>query len=46
MRFPSFVTLAERAREVMLRFPWTMAAGVLTASAAIMGTTHSGHSGS
>jgi hypothetical protein len=46
MRFPSFVTLAERAREVVLRFPWTMAAGVLTASAAIMGTTHSGHSGS
>ena len=42
MRFPSFVTLAERAREVVLRFPWTMAAGVLTASAAIMGTTHSG----
>jgi hypothetical protein len=42
MRFPSFMTLADRAREVVLRFPWTMAAGVLAAIAAIMGTTHSG----
>jgi hypothetical protein len=42
MRFPSFVTLADRAREVVLRFPWTMAAGVLTAVATIMGTTRSG----
>jgi hypothetical protein len=42
MRFPSIVTLAERAREVVLRFPWTMAAGVLAAITAIMGTTHSG----
>jgi hypothetical protein len=41
MRFPSFVTLAERAREVVLRFPWTMAAGLLTAGAAIMGSTKS-----
>jgi Domain of unknown function (DUF4153) len=42
MRFPSFVTLADRAREVVLRFPWTMAAGTLAAIAAIIGTTHSG----
>lgn len=42
MRFPSFVTLADRAREVGLRFPWTMMAGVVTAFAAIMGTTRSG----
>ncbi|HMH56774.1 MAG TPA: DUF4153 domain-containing protein [Gemmatimonadales bacterium] len=42
MRFPSFVTLAERAREVVFRFPWTMAAGALAAIAAIIGTTHSG----
>jgi hypothetical protein len=42
MRFPSFVTLADRAREVGLRFPWTMAAGVLTATASILGTTRSG----
>jgi Domain of unknown function (DUF4153) len=41
MRLPSFVTLAERVREVVVRFPWTMAAGVATASAAIMGTTPS-----
>jgi hypothetical protein len=42
MRFPSLMTLADLAREVMLRFPWTMAAGALAAIAAIMGTTHSG----
>ncbi|MEA2712141.1 MAG: hypothetical protein QOK27_102 [Gemmatimonadales bacterium] len=42
MRFPSFVTLADRAREVVLRFPWTMAAGGVAAIAAIIGTTHSG----
>ncbi|MFL5402399.1 MAG: DUF4153 domain-containing protein [Gemmatimonadales bacterium] len=42
MRFPSFVTLADRAREVVLRFPWTIAAGVFAATAAIIGTTHSG----
>jgi uncharacterized protein DUF4153 len=42
MRFPSFVTLADRAREVVLRFPWTMAAGLLAAIAAIIGTTRSG----
>jgi hypothetical protein len=41
MRLPSFVTLAERVREVVVRFPWTMAAGVLAAVAAIVATTHS-----
>jgi hypothetical protein len=40
MRLPSFVTLAERVREVVLRFPWTMAAGTVTAIAAIIGTTN------
>jgi hypothetical protein len=39
MRFPSFVILARHAREVVVRFPWTMAAGVLTAAAAIVATT-------
>jgi uncharacterized protein DUF4153 len=39
MRFPSIVTLADRAREVLLRFPWTIAAGVLAAVAAIIATT-------
>jgi uncharacterized protein DUF4153 len=41
MRFPSLVTLVDRAREVLLRFPWTIAAGVLAAVAAIMATTRS-----
>ena len=41
MRFPSFVTLAAHAREVLLRFPWTIAAGVLAATAAIIATTRS-----
>jgi hypothetical protein len=41
MRLPSFVTLAERVREVVLRFLWTMAAGVVAAIAGIMGTTRS-----
>src|SRR3954470_3102617 len=41
MRLPSFVTLAERAREVVVRFPWTMAAGVLSAVATIIATTNS-----
>jgi hypothetical protein len=45
MRLPSFVTLAERVREVVVRFPWTMAAGVLAATAAIIGTTRSGGHG-
>jgi hypothetical protein len=38
MRLPSFVTLADRAREVVVRFPWTMAAGVVAAIAAIIAT--------
>jgi Domain of unknown function (DUF4153) len=42
MRLPSFVTLAERVREVVLRFPWTMAAGIATAISAIMGTRSGG----
>jgi hypothetical protein len=42
MRLPSFVNLADRVREVIVRFPWTMAAGVLAAIAAINGTTRSG----
>jgi Domain of unknown function (DUF4153) len=41
MRFPSVLTLAQRAREVLLRFPWTMAAGVVAAVAAIVMTTDS-----
>jgi hypothetical protein len=43
MRFPSLVTLAERAWEVLVRFPWTIAAGTLAAIAAIVATTGSGH---
>jgi hypothetical protein len=39
MRFPSLVTLAGRAREVLLRFPWTIGAGVFAAVAAIIATT-------
>jgi hypothetical protein len=39
MRFPSIVTLAQRAREVLVRFPWTMGAAAVTALAAIMATT-------
>jgi hypothetical protein len=46
MRLPSLVTLAERVREVLVRFPWTLAAGILAAIAAINGTTRSGgHAG-
>ncbi len=41
MRFPSVVTLAQRAREVLLRFPWTMAAGAVAAVAAVVMTTES-----
>jgi hypothetical protein len=41
MRLPSFVTLAERVREVVVRFPWTMAAGVVAAVAAIIASTQS-----
>jgi len=35
MRFPSIAALAARAREVLLRFPWVLAAGVVAAFAAI-----------
>ena len=36
MRLPSIVTLAHQTREVLLRFPWTIAAGALAAAAAII----------
>jgi hypothetical protein len=39
VRFPSLVTLRDRAGEVLVRFPWTIGAGVLAAVAAIMATT-------
>jgi len=41
MRFPSVLTLAQRAREVFLRFPWTMAAAVVAAVATVAATTKS-----
>ena len=41
MRFPSVLTLAQRAREVLVRFPWTMAAAVVAAVAAVVATTKS-----
>jgi len=42
MRFPSVLTLVQRAREVLVRFPWTMAAAVVAAVAAVVATTKSG----
>jgi uncharacterized membrane protein len=42
MRFPSVVTLVQHAREVLLRFPWTMAAGVVAAVATVVATTEPG----
>lgn len=42
MRFPSVLALAQRAREVLLRFPWTIAAGVAAAVATIVVTTDPG----
>lgn len=42
MRFPSVLTLAHRAREVFLRFPWTMAAAGVAAFATVAATTKSG----
>src|SRR3954468_12101238 len=39
MRFPSLALLAERAAEVLRRFPCTLAAGGLAAAAAIVATT-------
>jgi hypothetical protein len=41
MRFPALVTLSNRAQEVLLRFPWTIGAGVLAAVTAILATTKS-----
>lgn len=38
MRFPSFETLVARGWEVLRRFPWTVAAGVAAAGAAIAAT--------
>jgi len=43
MRFPSIVTLANRSGEVLLRFPWTMAAGIVAAVAAIIAIDDSGN---
>jgi uncharacterized protein DUF4153 len=43
MRFPSLVTLVDRAREVVVRFPWTMAAATVAAVAAIAATTGTGN---
>ena len=39
MRFPSLASLAERAAQVLRRFPWTLAAGTLAAVAGIVATT-------
>ena len=39
MRFPSLASLAERATQVLRRFPWTLAAGTLAAVAGIVATT-------
>lgn len=38
MRFPSLTALAERATAVLRRFPWTIAAGAVAATAAIIAT--------
>jgi hypothetical protein len=38
MRFPSLALLAERAIQVLRRFPWTLAAGTLAAVAGIAAT--------
>lgn len=40
MRFPSLASLAERAAQVLRRFPWPLAAGALAAAAGIVATTH------
>jgi hypothetical protein len=40
MRFPSLALLAERATQVLRRFPWTLAAGILAAVAGIAATTN------
>ena len=41
MRLPSLETLARHAREVLFRFPWTIAAAVVAAITAIIATTKS-----
>lgn len=41
MRLPSIVKLAEQSRDVLQRFPWTMAAGTMATTAAIVATTKS-----
>jgi hypothetical protein len=38
MRFPSVAALSERARAVLFRFPWPLAAGGVAATAAIIGS--------
>ncbi|MES2304026.1 MAG: DUF4153 domain-containing protein [Gemmatimonadota bacterium] len=40
MRFPSIDILAARAVAVLQRFPWTLAAGAVTAVAAILASRH------
>jgi Domain of unknown function (DUF4153) len=43
MRLPSLEALAQQARETLVRFPWTIAAAVVAAAAAITATAvHSG----
>jgi hypothetical protein len=42
MRFPSIAALYERARTVLLRFPWPLVTGAIAATAAIIGT-NAGH---
>jgi hypothetical protein len=39
VRLPSIVSLIERGRDVVQRFPWTMAAATIAAAAAIVATT-------
>ena len=41
MRFPSIDALYQRARTVLFRFPWPLAAGALAATAAIVGSDSS-----
>lgn len=40
MRFPSIDALAARARDVVFRFPWVLAAGVLASVAAVNAVSH------
>jgi hypothetical protein len=41
MRLPSVVSLARQSRDVLARFPWTMAAATIATAAAIAATTKS-----